>query len=555
MRALLATVTTLGLLLVGTTGSAAVGPDQLTDIDGTTHASAIRAIVDADIAGGYPDATFRPGTGLTRGQMATVLRNALDLGDGDASTLTDVEGTTHAAAIGALLEAGIASGYPDGTFRPGSDVTRGQLATFLTNALELDIDATTRFVDVDGTTHAAASNSLAAAGITGGVIARRYEPGTTVTRGQLATFLARGLDLVERIAPPGELLPRPAALDVDVRLTEVASMASPTAGAVAPDGTLYLAERAGTVHALTDDGVGPAVLDITGSTTTDGERGLLGIAFGPDELYLVHTDPDGDTVIAGMMLAADGTPDPAQIRTIRTIAQPASNHNGGDVAVGPDGLLYVAIGDGGGAGDRAGNAQNLGNLLGTILRIDPRSGAYYAIPADNPFVGRDGAADEIYAYGLRNPWRFSFDRETAELWIADVGQNTREEINRVTIREGRGANFGWNLMEGTLPFAGSEPADHVPPVYEYATRGDQGCSVTGGYVYTGTAIPQLRGAYLYADFCNGQVRGLVVDADGQVTAQAGLGIDGGQVVSFAQDADGELYVLDLGGRVARIDPS
>jgi glucose/arabinose dehydrogenase len=555
MRALLIPIVTAGLLLLGAVGTAAVEPDELTDITGTTHEPAIRAIVAAEVASGYPDASFRPGVGLTRGQMATVLRNALGLEPGTASGFTDVAETTHEAAIDALVAAGIASGYPDGTFRPDEAVTRGQLATFLANGFDLATDDTVRFVDVSGTTHATAINTVAAAGISGGVIARLYRPGATVTRGQMATFVARSLGLADTITPPGELLPRPASLDVDVRLTEVASMDSPTAGAVAPDGTLYLAERAGTVHALTADGRGPAVVDVSAATTTDGERGLLGLTFGPDELYLVHTDLDGDTVIAGIMLDDDGTPDTDRLRTIRTIPQPASNHNGGDVTIGPDGLLYVAVGDGGGAGDPAGNAQDLGNLLGTILRLDPRSGAYDAIPGDNPFVGRAGAADEIFAYGLRNPWRFSFDRETAELWIADVGQNTREEINRVTIEQGRGANFGWNLMEGTRPFAGSEPADHVPPVYEYATRGDEGCSVTGGYVYTGTAIPQLRGAYLYADFCNGEVRGLVVRASGEVARQAGLGIDGGRVVSFVQDAEGELYVLDLGGRVSRIDPA
>jgi glucose/arabinose dehydrogenase len=552
---LLVPLLTAGLLLTGTSAVGAVEPDELTDIRGTTHEAGIRAIVDSEVASGYPDATFRPGEGLSRGQMATVLANALELPPGDASRFSDVAGTTHEAAIGALAAAQIAGGYPDGTFRPDLDVTRGQLATFLANGFAFDPDDTVRFADVRGTTHAAAINTVAGAGITGGVIARLYEPGATVTRGQMATFVSRSLGLVATLVPADEVLPRPASLDVELRLTEVASMNAPTAGAVAPDGTLYLAERAGTVHPLTADGLGAAVVDVTSLTTTDGERGLLGIAFGPDELYLVTTDRGGDTVVHGIALAADGTPQPDQRRTIFTLAQPASNHNGGDVALGPDGLLYLALGDGGGSGDPAGNAQDLRTPLGSMVRIDPRSGDPYAIPRDNPFVRRAGAADEIYAYGLRNPWRFSFDRETAHLWIADVGQGAREEINRVTLDEGRGANFGWNLREGTVPYAGSAPAGHVPPVYEYATRGSQGCAVTGGYVYTGTAIPALRGAYLYADFCNGEVRGLVVRGDGEVARQAALGIDGGQVVSFVQDADGELYLLDLGGRVSRIDPA
>jgi glucose/arabinose dehydrogenase len=355
---------------------------------------------------------------------------------------------------------------------------------------------------------------------------------------------------------PTEPDPEPAVdpdLSVALQLTEVASLAPPTAGAVGPDGTLFIATRLGTVHPLTADGVGDAVIDIAATTTTDGERGLLGLAFAADgaELYLSSTDRNGDTVISGVPVT-DGTPggDP---RTIYTLAQPFANHNGGNIAVGPDGMLYLGLGDGGRAGDPLEAGQDLTTALGAMLRIDPQGGDPYAVPSDNPFLDTDGAAPEIVAYGLRNPWRFSFDRETDELWIADVGQDTREEINRVTLDELMGANFGWNLMEGTLEFVGSAPDDHVPPVYEYDTRGPEGCSITGGYVYRGQAIPELTGVYLYADFCNGTIRGLLVDADGQVVEQASLGIDGGSVVSFTEDADGELYVFDLDGRVLRID--
>ncbi|TVR21931.1 MAG: sugar dehydrogenase [Nitriliruptor sp.] len=343
-------------------------------------------------------------------------------------------------------------------------------------------------------------------------------------------------------------------LTVALTLTEVATLDSPTAGAVGPDGVLHLADRAGTVHPLTEDGAGEAVVDLSAETTTESERGLLGLAFAADgtELYLSSTDPNGASTITAVAIV-DGRIRPDDRRTLFRLSQPYANHNGGDLHIGPDDLLYLGLGDGGSAGDPLDAGQDLSTPLGALLRIDPRGGDPYAVPSSNPFVDEDDAAPEIFAYGLRNPWRFSFDPVTDELWIADVGQDSREEINRVAFEEAAGANFGWNRMEGTLPFEGEEPDDHVPPVYEYETRGPQGCAVTGGVVYRGRAIPELTGVYLYADYCNGTVRGLIVDADGEVVEQGELGIDGGQVVAFATDADGEVYVLDLGGAVQRID--
>ena len=344
-------------------------------------------------------------------------------------------------------------------------------------------------------------------------------------------------------------------LSVELALTEVAAMDSPTAGAVGPDGTLYLAERAGTVHPLTGDGAGEAVVDLSQETTTDGERGLLGLAFAADgsELYLSFTDPDGHTRLDAMAVGDDGI-DPEQRRTVLQLDQPYANHNGGDIAVGPDGLLYLGLGDGGGAGDPLEAGQDLTTPLGALLRVDPQGAEPYGVPDDNPFVDDEGAADEIYAYGLRNPWRFSFDEETDELWIADVGQDEREEVNVQPRDEAAGANYGWNLMEGTLEFAGPEPDDHVPPVYEYETGGDIGCAITGGYVYRGEAIDELTGAYLFSDYCGGGLHALVVE-DGELLEEAELTVSGEQVVSFARDADGELYLLDFGGAVHRIDPA
>ncbi|MFP4235569.1 MAG: PQQ-dependent sugar dehydrogenase [Nitriliruptoraceae bacterium] len=345
-------------------------------------------------------------------------------------------------------------------------------------------------------------------------------------------------------------------LDVALVLEPVVTMDSPVAGALAPDGTLYLGDRSGTVHELTADGLSAPVLDLSDETTTESERGLLGLAVAADgsHLYVSSTDRAGSSVLTAVP-RVDGELRPAERRTFFRLEQPYPNHNGGDLHVGPDGFLYYGLGDGGGAGDPLEAGQDLTTPLGALLRLDPQGGDPYAVPADNPFLDLEGAAPEIVAYGLRNPWRFSFDAETDEVWIADVGQDRWEEITRIPFAELPGANLGWNLMEGREPFAGEEPEDHVPPVYTYATRGPEGCAVTGGVVYRGQAIPELDGVYLYADSCTGVVRGLVVDEAGELVEQASLGVDGGQVVAFVVDPEGEVLVLDLEGAVRRLVPA
>jgi glucose/arabinose dehydrogenase len=364
-------------------------------------------------------------------------------------------------------------------------------------------------------------------------------------------------ELVPAQSPEPPVAPEePAAapsLDVAVHLAEVATLGAAIAGAVAPDGTLVLADRSGTVHPLTDAGAGPAIVDVSDRTSTDGERGLLGIAFAADgsDLFVSYTGPDGETIVEAFAIT-DGL-EVGERREVFRLAQPFRNHNGGDIAVGPDGLLYLGLGDGGGGGDPLEAGQDRTSLLGALLRLDPLPDGGYAIPDDNPFVYEAGAAGEIYAYGLRNPWRFSFDADTGDLWIADVGQNAREEINR--LRPGdAGANLGWNLMEGTLPFAGDEPDDHHRPVHEYDTTGAR-CAVTGGYVYRGSAIPELAGAYLFSDYCEGGVRAIVVDDAGNLVDETRFDLDAPRVVSFAEDADGEVYVLSLAGTVWRLDPA
>ncbi|WP_446046891.1 PQQ-dependent sugar dehydrogenase [Streptomyces olivaceus] len=340
-----------------------------------------------------------------------------------------------------------------------------------------------------------------------------------------------------------------------IALTEVASATNPTAGAAGPGGTVWIAERAGTVRVLSDGGLGEPVLDISDETTTDGERGLLGLAFDPDlaHLYISFTDLEGTSTIDEFAVQ-DGTVQQDTRRTVLTQEQPETNHNGGDIKFGPDGYLYVAFGDGGGGGDPDGNGQKLDTLLGKLLRIDPQGGDPYAIPEDNPFAGDPDARGEIWSYGLRNPWRFSFDAGSGDLLIGDVGQSEWEEIDWAPADSKGGENYGWSQMEGTHPFrGGTEPDNHVPPVHEYDRTG-LGCSVTGGYVYRGDAVEDLVGQYVYSDYCDGTLRSLEIE-NGAVTAENDLGVNGGEVVSFAQDAEGELYVLAIGGTVSRVDPA
>jgi glucose/arabinose dehydrogenase len=241
-------------------------------------------------------------------------------------------------------------------------------------------------------------------------------------------------------------------------------------------------------------------------------------------------------------------------RNVLFVQQPFSNHNGGNLAFGPDGHLYIGLGDGGSAGDPFGNGQSISTPLGKMLRISPRpsGGEPYGIPRDNPFAGREGARPEIWAYGLRNPWRFSFDRETGDLWIGDVGQNAWEEIDVAPAGSPGGLNFGWDLFEGSHPFEGGDAGDALGPVHEYPIG--LGCAVTGGYVYRGEDIPELVGAYVFADFCRGALEAFVL-RDGRATQHRELGPVVQSVASFGEDAAGELYALSLSGPVYRIVPA
>ena len=298
-------------------------------------------------------------------------------------------------------------------------------------------------------------------------------------------------------------------------------------------------------------------LDISAGVTAGGEQGLLGLAFSPDgeRLFVNYTDRAGDTRVVVFRVHGEEA-DPRSGFELLKVDQPFPNHNGGQLAFGPDHRLYIALGDGGAGGDPFGNGQSLRTLLGKILRIDPRPyGARpHRIPPDNPFAGKRGALPEIWAFGLRNPWRFSFDRKTGDLWIGDVGQSSREEIDFEPAGSKGGRNYGWNLKEGTLPFQSSDGgARTVPPIYEYETGRDGTCAVVGGFVYRGRRIPGLRGAYVFADFCQGRIMALRQKA-GKVVEHRALGPVVPELSSFGQDNDGELYVLSLEGPVYRLDP-
>ncbi len=343
-----------------------------------------------------------------------------------------------------------------------------------------------------------------------------------------------------------------------VTLTEIASgLDSPVALAARPGTeTLYVAERSGTVRALGGRDGDEPVLDVSDDVTAGGEQGLLGICFSPDGdlLYVDFTDLDGDTRVQEFEMGDDGIADSGSRRELLRVEQPFGNHNGGHVAFGPDGMLYIGLGDGGSAGDPEGNGQDLGVLLGKILRIDPRpSGdAPYSVPDDNPFVNDADARAEIWMYGLRNPWRFSWDRATRDLWIGDVGQNEWEEIDLALAGES-GVNFGWNPREGAHDFEGAVPEGAVDPIHEYS-HADGGVSVTGGFVYRGSAIPDLSGAYLYADFALGDIIALT-QSDGALADVRDLGVNAGPVSTFGEDSNGEIYVVDISGRVMRLDPA
>ena len=342
-----------------------------------------------------------------------------------------------------------------------------------------------------------------------------------------------------------------------LRRRRVGMFASPTY-VTAPPGDrtrLFVVEQGGTIRVVQRGRKRDRpYLDITDRVEPGGERGLFSMAFAPDyrasrRFYVYYTDNGGDIKVVEFK----GRRNRARSASARTVLTQEhstyENHNGGQLQFGPDGLLYIGLGDGGGGGDPFEAGQDLGSYLGKILRIDP-TGRPFKVPRSNPFVGRDGAKGAVYSYGLRNPWRFSFDRRTDDLVIADVGQNEWEEVDFV--RSGRGKNFGWDVFEGNHRYEDGSAPGHVPPVIEHAH--DEGfCSITGGYVLRHRSYRNLRGTYVYGDLCEGVVRGARL-SPGRAAGRTNFGVDVPQLSSFGEDSRGRVYAASLSGAVYRLVP-
>ena len=343
--------------------------------------------------------------------------------------------------------------------------------------------------------------------------------------------------------------------------TFASGFSSPVAIVNAGDERLFVVQRGGLIRIVNANGTINATpfLSLSSLIVAGGERGLLGLAFHPDyetngRFYVNYTrSGDGATVIAKYTVS-DSDPNvanPASAEILLTIAQPFPNHNGGSLNFGPDGYLYIGMGDGGSGGDPNDYGQNLNSLLGKMLRIDVDGETGYAIPADNPYVGIAGE-DEIWAVGVRNPWKFSFDRQTGDLWIADVGQSEIEEINKAAYTEA-GLNYGWRCYEGNVAFnitgcGGS--SNYTFPIAQYTHAATGGCSLTGGYVYRGTTYPELQNKYVFADYCNNKIGYIDVNG-GPITWTANA--FSGNVVSFGEDVNGELYWVGISnGVISRV---
>lgn len=359
--------------------------------------------------------------------------------------------------------------------------------------------------------------------------------------------------------------PARAAAPGALRLAPVGRFSQPVYVTGAPGDTrrVFVVEQSGSIRVVRGGRVlSRPFLDIRSRVTNNGEQGLLSMAFAPDyrrsgRFYVYYTDADQQQRIVEFRRSTADRARLSSARLVLRMADPEANHNGGQLQFGPDGLLYVGTGDGGGADDQhgeRGNAQDLGSPLGKLLRIDPRrSGSRrYRVPSSNPFRGRAGARPEIYSYGLRNPWRFSFDRSTGDLVIADVGQDQVEEVDFAPRGTAKGANFGWRPLEGTRKnFPDESAPGAVPPVIQHS-HDDGWCSITGGYVVRDPALPALRGRYVYGDYCQGRIRSARLSA-GRADDDRETGLSTvPRISSFGQDTRGRIYVASLEGPVYRL---
>ena len=363
-------------------------------------------------------------------------------------------------------------------------------------------------------------------------------------------------------APPATSAPRTptaAELDaVDIALQPVVNgLDSPVdiafrPGAPGTPGTMYVVEQSGRLRIVRDGHVAGTALDISDNLSHGNEQGFLGATFSPDgsHLYVHYDDAKGNTNVDEYRMQGDAA-DTSTRRRVFFTRQPYSNHNGGEVTFGPDRMLYIGLGDGGSEGDPQDYGQDLATPLSKILRVNPTpvGDAAYSVPKNNPFVSRAGAVRETWMWGLRNPWRFTFDRATGDVWIGDVGQNAYEEIDYAPAGES-GINWGWSAREGFHAYKGARPPGARDPIAE-GTHRDGWCAIVGGYVYRGRAIPALDGVYLYGDDCRPNIEGLV-QRDGHAIAHRDMGVQVDALTSFGEDGTGELYAAARGGTIYRI---
>jgi glucose/arabinose dehydrogenase len=540
------------MLVPALSASAALPPGgTFTDDDGNIHEGNIEAIAAMDVTKGcnppFGD-RFCPSNEVDRGAMAAFLKRALNLPAATKDYFTDDENSIFEADINAIAEAGITKGCnpPDNTlYCPDRVVKRDAMAAFLRRALKLPAVPDDYFTDDEGSIFEADINAIAAEGITKGCnppANTLFCTGDTVKRDTMASFLARAFNFAPDVPPARP----PLAWE-----TLVSGLSSPVQVVVPPgEDRLIIAQQGGLVRVFENGSLNATpFLDLTGDVVFSGERGLLSIAFHPDypadrRMFAWYYGANNRTYLVEYQIAPD-LQTASSPRTVLSIAQPHTNHNGGLIAFGDDGYLYLGLGDGGGGNDSSGFARDLNTLLGKMIRIDVDGAEPYEVPADNPYVGKAGL-DEIWASGLRNPWRWSF--ADGYMFIGDVGQGAREEIDVVPVSP-VGYDFGWGRYEGSR----CNPSDPDPscatsgltfPVAEYTHSVGQ--TVIGGIVYHGATVRSLDSYYLYADLYTGIIRGFRLENGKAVESRdltGDLGMSG--LVSFGEDGDGELLVVSL----------
>jgi len=543
---MVAVVAALVATLMPLPSGAALAPGgTFTDDDGNFHEGAIEAIAAEGITKGcnppFVD-RYCPAGDVDRGAMAAFLRRALDLPDSGTDFFTDDNNSPFEDDINAIAEAGITTGCQTGEFCPQRTLRRDEMAAFLRRALDLPDSGTDFFTDDDGLALEGDINAIAQAGITTGCQTAEFCPHRTLRRDEMASFLARAFDLTPMTPPT-----RPGlgwSLVVGGLNSPIQVLAPPG------ENRLLIAEQGGLIKIFENGSLSPTpFLNLKAQVDFGGEKGLLSMAIHPDypidrRLFVWYYAPDDHTRLVEYDIALD-LESASSPRTVLSVAQPNSNHNGGFLAFGDDGYLYLGLGDGGGGNDPGGKARDLTTLLGKMIRIDVEGGQPYAIPQDNPYVGKTGL-DEIWASGLRNPWRWSFD--AGRMYIGDVGQDAREEINMVEVNP-VGYDFGWSRFEGTV----CNPNDSDPscsetgltfPVVELGRSAAR--SIVGGIVYRGPTVRSLADYYIYADTFVGTVRafrqvgGTPVE---QLDLTGALKLDG--IVHFGTDGSGELLVVSL----------